>query len=91
MLDENMEEDNDEKSMTETPHLTDVEKEVSMLKADILARWHFHSLVTMRLCDAQDTEINKFMEDRNIINRITSAIPMLTLANSKAVSFFWIH
>jgi hypothetical protein len=83
-IDENMEdEEDDEESESETPRLDNVEKEVSMLKSDILARRHFDSLVTARLCEAQDTELNKSREDRIVINGLTNAIPMPILAEEK--------
>ena len=83
-IDENMDdEEDDEESESETPRLDNVEKEVSMLKSDILARRHFDSLVTARLCEAQDTELNKSREDRIVINGLTNAIPMPILAEEK--------
>ena len=83
-IDENMEEDDDEEeSESETPRLDNVEKDVSMLKSDILARRHFDSLVTARLCEAHDTELNKSREDRIVINGLTNAVPMPILAEEK--------
>ena len=84
-IDENMEEDDDEEdeSESETPRLDNVEKDVSMLKADILARRHFDSLVTARLCEAQDTDLNKSREDRIVINGLTNTVPMPILADEK--------
>ena len=83
-IDEDMEEDVDEEeSESETPRLDSIEKDVSMLKSDILARRHFDSLVTARLCEAQDTDLNKSREDRIVINGLTNAVPMPILAEEK--------
>ena len=55
--------------------LETLEKELTSLKADVLKRRHFDSMVTMRLAENQDVEINKAKEDRIIINGLTNTIP----------------
>ena len=55
--------------------LQSLEKDLSNLKADILKRRHFDSMVTMRLAENQDVELNKAKEDRIVINGLTNTVP----------------
>jgi hypothetical protein len=60
-----------------------VENNMNHLQGDIMARRHFDSLVTARLIEVQDTELNKAREDRIVINGLTNAIPMPLAADEK--------
>jgi hypothetical protein len=65
-----------------------VENNINNLQGDIMARRHFDSLVTARLIEVQDTELNKAREDRIVINGLTNAIPMPLAADEKIK---WLH
>ena len=65
------------------PRIDAIEKDVVNLNLDFLVGRHFDSLVTERLREAQDFEFNKSREDKIIINGLTNAIPILTLADKK--------
>ena len=52
-----------------------LEKDFTNFKADVLKRRHFDSMVTMRLAENQDVELNKAKEDRVIINGLTNTTP----------------
>ena len=78
-----MMDEEEEESTKENPQIEAVEKDVKNLKSDIQARRHFDSLVTARLCKAQDFDLNKSREDRIVINGLANAIPMLVPANEK--------
>ena len=62
-----------------------IQKDISNLKTDTLARCHFDSLITARLSEAQDTKLNKAREDKIIINGLTNVIPIPALAEEKKV------
>ena len=55
--------------------LQNLEKDLTTFKADVLKRRHFDSMVTMRLAENQDVELNKAKEDRIIINGLTNPTP----------------
>ena len=55
--------------------LQNLEKDLNTFKADVLKRRHFDSMVTMRLAENQDVELNKAKEDRIIINGLTNPTP----------------
>ena len=65
-----------------------VEANMQHMQGDIMARRHFDSLVTARLIEVQDTELNKAREDRIVINGLTNAIPMPLAADEKTK---WLH
>ena len=55
--------------------LQNLEKDLTTFKADVMKRRHFDSMVTMRLAENQDVELNKAKEDRIIINGLTNSTP----------------
>ena len=55
--------------------LQTLENDLTSFKADVLKRRHFDSMVTMRLAENQDAELNKGKEDRIIINGLTNTVP----------------
>ena len=56
--------------------IKDNEKEIAELKEDILKRRHNDSMVTARLREDQDADLNKAKEDRIIMVGLTNTIPM---------------
>ena len=52
-----------------------LERDLTNFKADVLKRRHFDSMVTARLAENQDVELNKTKEDRIIINGLTNTTP----------------
>ena len=56
--------------------IKDNEKEIAELKDDILKRRHNDSMVTARLREDQDADLNKAKEDRIIMVGLTNTIPM---------------
>ena len=57
-------------------NIKDNEKERAELKDDILKRRHNDSMVTARLREDQDADLNKAKEDRIIMVGLTNTIPM---------------
>ena len=56
--------------------IKDNEKEIAELKDDILKRRHNDSMVTARLREDQDADLNKAKEDRIIMVGLTNTIPL---------------
>ena len=78
----------EESTKTSQDRIGKVENNMSHMQGDIMARRHFDSLVTARLIEVQDTELNKAREDRKVINGLTNAIPMPLAADEKIK---WLH
>ena len=63
--------------------LDEVKKDLGALKADVLKRRHFDSMVTMRLAENQDVAQNEAREDRIILNGLINPIPCPTVYEEK--------